>query len=414
MQIKRQTPAKPFNPGWQPQSCLIGAMPPAAMALLMQLPAILEQIWPLSRAHRRQLPADIRDLSAILTSQRSELRFNYWKKPNFISAYLYYFLPWNLVRLCSLLPQLPLSAPPANAVLADAGSGPLTLPLALWLARPEWRQAPVTVLAMDASRQPLELGLKLFAAVANKAGQTPWRLHGVAGPLEALADRQPPDCRPWLVAAANVLNELKPGKYEEAASDRFERLLQTWQPLWQNGAQLLFIEPGTRLGGALIMRMRAAGLAAGLYPLAPCTHFGDCALEKHNGNEESERLPSSWCHFVFSAQDAPAWLKSLSQEARLFKTSLSISLMLLAKSRPETTADALPVRVISQSFLAQMSVARYGCAACGLALLRNSRNAVSGSLCAGQKPSHEKRDAKSGALILEPCPQPPRTPGRQQ
>ena len=413
MQPKRQPAGRPLNPAWQPQSCLIGAMPPAAMALLEQLPAILEQVWPLSRAHRRQLPADIRDLSAMLTSQRSELRFNYWTKPNFISAYLYYFLPWNLVRLCRLLPQLPLPAPPANALLADAGSGPLTLPLALWLARPEWRPAPVRVLAMDASRQPLELGLKLFAAMANKAGQQSWRLHGAAGPLEALAGRQPPDCQPWLVAAANVLNELKPGKYEDAAGDRFERLLQAWQPLWQNGGQLLFIEPGTRLGGALIMRMRAAGLAAGLYPLAPCTHFGDCALEKQNGNEESERLPSGWCHFVFSAQDAPAWLKALSQEARLCKTSLSLSLILLAKSRPETPSEALPVRVISQSFLAQMSVARYGCAACGLTLLRNSKNAVSGSLCAGQKPSHAKRDAKSGALILEPCPQSQRSSRRQ-
>lgn len=383
---------------WQPQALLVGEISPAAALLLAKLPEALERVWPLSRAHRRQLPADIRDLSAALTSQRSELRFNYWKKPNWISAYLYYFLPWNLVRLCGLLPGLPLPEPARDSLLADAGSGPLTMPLALWLAKPEWRKAPVTVLAMDASRQPLEIGQALFAAVAELAGQQAWTVDAESGPLENLgaASRA---AAPWLATAANVLNELKPGK--DGSGERFERLLAAWQPLWTRGAPLLFVEPGTRLGGAMIMRLRAAALERGLYPLSPCTHNADCPLPDR---DDLAKLPSGWCHFVFSAQNAPAWLKDLSREARLFKTSLSLSFILLADSPPALTLPpgALPTRVISQSFLARMSVARYGCASCGLCFLRNSKNAVSGSLCLARRPQKDMRDEKSGALVLEP------------
>lgn len=39
----------------------------------------------------------------------------YWSSPAAVSAYLYYFLPWNLLRLTRLLAALPLSDPRAAA-----------------------------------------------------------------------------------------------------------------------------------------------------------------------------------------------------------------------------------------------------------------------------------------------------------
>lgn len=124
----------------------------AAREALERLPEALAKVRPLSAAHRRSLPEDVADLSRLLTTERGALNRPYWSSPAFVSAYLYYFLPWNLLRLTRLLSGLPLPDPGAavvpesEALLLDAGSGPLTLPLALWLARPLWREAPVRVL----------------------------------------------------------------------------------------------------------------------------------------------------------------------------------------------------------------------------------------------------------------------------
>lgn len=394
---------------WQVVSELLPELTPESRRILDLLPEALEKVWPLRR-HRRELPANIRELSAMLTCQRSELRHNYWNKPEWISAYLYYFLPWNLVRLCRLLPSLPLGSPEPRSdsslpLLLDAGSGPLTVPLALWISRPEWRCLPVSLFALDASKQPLELGKALFASLGHLLDQPVWHTDFSTGPLEELARRAPHKnsagvpLHPWLVTAANVLNELKSASQmqSEGSSDVFSRMLTAWAPLWQNGARLLYIEPGTRLGGATIMRLREAAIEAGLHPLSPCTHSRNCPLL------ETERpgLPRTWCHFIFSAQEAPDWLKDLSRKAGLFKTSLTLSPLLLTKESCAPRKGPLPCRVISQSFPVQGGTARYSCTADGLGLMPDSRSACSGSLCMAA-PGKE-RDGKSGAIILQPA-----------
>ena len=110
--------------------------------------ALLEQaadaVMPMTATQRRDLPHACRDLSAMLTTEREAISRSYWSAPRLTSAYLRYFLPWNVVRLASLLPSLDLGTPPADPLLLDLGSGPLTLPMALWLSRPDLRALPVT------------------------------------------------------------------------------------------------------------------------------------------------------------------------------------------------------------------------------------------------------------------------------
>ena len=172
--------------------------------------------------HRRTLPDDIAHLSRLLTTERAGLDRPYWSSPASISAYLYYFLPWNLVRLTRLLASLPLTDPRSvapqggEALLVDVGSGPLTLPLALWLARPEWRSAPVRVLAMDTSSQPLELGKTLMEVLGEITGQPVWPIRVARAPLDQVVRQAGPllsggRAQPWIVSAANVLNELRFG-----------------------------------------------------------------------------------------------------------------------------------------------------------------------------------------------------------
>lgn len=437
---------RPAASPWPVTGTLFPPLDGAAQAALARLPEALERVRPLSGAHRRSLPEDIAALSRALTAERAELRRPYWSRPAFVSAYLYYFLPWNLVRLTRLFRGLPLPPPGGGehpALLMDAGSGPLTVPLALWLARPEWRSAPVRVLALDSAAQPLELGRALFAAWGELLGEPVWPVRLERGPLESLAARALPlvrggRARPWLVTAANVLNEARPARgghccvatreegegdaWEDGEGDRvderLERLLEAWSPLLMSpgpqgkdgagadAAALLFVEPGTRLGGTTMMRLREVALAGGLSAHAPCTQDEPCPLTR-----------GAWCHFTFSPEGAPQWLAALSARAGLAKRSLSLSPLLLGpvpgdgacgKSRGGAGA-ALEARVLSSPFAVPgvRGQARYACAACGLALLEDAGALPCGArvrLDAGAGGRHPeappRRDIRSGARIF--------------
>lgn len=186
VRTEHAVPSRPLPPSpWPQAEPLFPPLDADARTALERLPEALHKVWPLNAAHRRSLPEDVAALSRLLTTERRDLRHPYWSSPAFVSAYLYYFLPWNLLRLARLLAALPLPDPRAlapaggEALLLDAGSGPLSLPLALWLARPEWREAPVRVLALDSAARPPELGKALFAALGRVPGlENLARAHG--------------------------------------------------------------------------------------------------------------------------------------------------------------------------------------------------------------------------------------------
>lgn len=462
---KKPSPAAPRAP--RPARAAAGRFPspwPQAQALfpplhadarraLERLPEALHEVWPLNAAHRRSLPEDVAALSRLLTIERRDLRRPYWSSPAFVSAYLYYFLPWNLLRLTRLLAALPLPDPRGlapqggEALLLDAGSGPLSLPLALWLARPQWREAPVRVLALDSAAQPLELGKALFAAWGARMGWQTWPVRTVRGPLESLARQAAPllsgkegaQGRPWLITAANVLNELRPerksaggrrawdekpeggGEGAEAAArgplnERLERVLDAFAPLLfrhdgttpdnapaggSSSPALLFVEPGTRLGGAAVMRLRELALEGGLAALAPCPHSGACPLLAGQGGR-------TWCHFTFDSGDAPDWLLRLSTEAGLTKNGLSLAPLLLGAMPEDAPAAAagreetLAARVLSAPFAVPglTGRARYACTAQGLALLENAEALASGDQLPVRLPPDAPRDAKSRARVI--------------
>lgn len=507
-----QPPTGNSRAAWPVESELFPPLDAAAQAALARLPEALARVWPLSAAHRRSLPGDVAALSRLLTETRAGLRRPYWSRPQFVSAYLYYFLPWNLVRLMRLCQGLPLPEPcPGGArrglpsLLADAGSGPLTLPLALWLARPQWRALPIRVLALDSVLRPLELGRALFAALGSVLDEPVWDVHLVRGPLETLStaaapllgrgrrrsgqtDRisgpdhagqsgqpgQPADrARVWLVAAANALNELRPlraghlhgaalasdgaaasgnGDDPESAAysgtfpdeypdehqdERLERLLNAWRPLLsapadgnnspeksaapgqcvaaERGADpapaLLLVEPGTRLGGTTLMRMRDLALASGLRPLAPCVcRTGGCPLRGRGAAEADEDRTGtprswrgSWCHFTVPVEGAPPWLAALSAQAGLAKRSLALSALLLAPACPDgaQTRGATRLRVLSSPFAVPgvAGLARYACAPWGLALLERAGALPCGALVRAQPQPEQESGPHSGPVV---------------
>lgn len=397
-----------FTPLFVPQDAF-------CLKALDALPQALSAVMPLNRAHRSDLPDAVRELSALLTSERGGMGRTYWSAPRFVSAYLRYFLPWNLVRLVRLLPglDLPLLRPDAPR-LVDLGSGPLTLPLALWLARPDWRAAPLEVICVDTVPRPMELGRALLEAMAESMGEPlRWKIHLVRAPWQKAAREI--RGRTDLLCAGNVLNESREeaGRGENTRADRMNDLAQVAQRLLLPGGRALFVEPGTRLGGSLTAALRDVALEEGFSVLAPCTHAEDCPLLGHRDR--------GWCHATQSA-GGPVWLSRLAKEAKLPKSSLSLAFMFLQRGLDEAedaegdgptlpqgalgptvknVPGLIPARVLSEAFsVPGMGLARYACTAEGLAILPHAGALESGALVPCRHPARPRRDGKSGAMEL--------------
>lgn len=416
---------------------------PDAFALhgLQILDRALDSVMPMNAAQKRDLPAACRELSALLTSERGALLRPYWTQPRFISAYLRYFLPWNLVRLTSLLPGLELGEIPASPLILDVGSGPLTLPLALWLSRPDLRRRPVTLVVSDTAPHILELGKALFERMREALDpQSPWTARSMrASVTQALRRLYAKPGELWMLSMGNVLNEMegsraKPGQQMSA---RMRALLEEASQWLGAGGRLLAIEPGTRQGGRLMAHLRKSALGgageeedsgdlasmalweesqaqrdeneedweeeaffqAPLFrPISPCPHAAACPM--------LARRSTAWCHMNAPASHAPEELLALSARAGLSKDSVSLSFLLLKKlddgeELPHSSRRRLSARIISEAFPVPNlpGRARYACTERGLALVPQAAHLPSGTLCEGT-PS-PIRDRRSGAFLLE-------------
>jgi hypothetical protein len=328
---------------------LFAALAPAARRILDGVPDLVDRVFPLPGRFRAALPRDVAELSRAFTGGRGGRGASYLGKPAFLSAYLRYFLPWNLYRLCRLLPGLPLPLKAGDTV-TDLGAGPLTLPAALWIARPELRTLPLTFRCVDQTGAVLEAGKRFFAAL-TAAGQG-------ARPAEEKTGREPPDC-PWkiqtvreslperrpgaavrsslrrtdrsggpaaLVTAVNFFNELYwdiPHTSSEALRHFAEsgaRLLAAASP---EGA-VLVVEPGVPRAGEFIAALRDFLAALGYGPAAPCPHAGPCPRPGGRAGGVKQR----WCHFAFDTAGAPPALLKLSAAAGLPKERAAVSFLL--------------------------------------------------------------------------------------
>ncbi|MDE5832463.1 MAG: small ribosomal subunit Rsm22 family protein, partial [Desulfovibrio sp.] len=332
---------------------------------------------------------------------------------------LYYFLPWNVIRLCRLLNGLNLPAPDFafSPLLMDVGSGPLTFPLALWMAKPAWRDKPLKIWALDSAKRPMELGLKIFDELCSALGVSPWRIILTSAPafraaMEYGKRAAKMDASPWLLSAVNVLNETRQftrgADEDDPENDDLYRMLGAWSEyrLYRSFAGILVIEPGTRLGGETIATLRDYGTRDGFYASAPCVAGYPCPFNRE------KRAAKRWCHFTFAASDAPAWLRRLSVEAGLEKKSLSLSFALLETKIPAPRGESV-CRVISQPFAVPglSDSCRYACSASGLALLPDAKKLPSGSIAHCRPPANPRRDKQSGAIILESAGETGERPG---
>lgn len=383
------------------ESFLFPELDDSTPLILDRLLLAIDDVFPLPGRFRATLARDVADLSRLLTSERSQRNDGYLGQAAHLSAYVRYFLPWNVYRLVRLLGSLPLQFQDQD-FLTDVGSGPLTFPLALWIARPDLRQKRLTFRCLDRTGKILDAGKRIFTALTQGSGDN-WTIVTIRGSLgESIRGEGAA-----LVTAINLFNELFWDSRIPLRSfaEKNGGLLRS---LASPSGSILVVEPGIPRSGAFISELRNALLGEGRFPLAPCPHGGPCPL---SGGSRG----SKWCHFVFETDSAPAPLKKLSAAAGIPKERATLSFLFAQPKTSESKAveSAASLRIISDPFpLDRGLYGRYACAEWGLTLVTGSKRAMeaspSGLLLSVPKdlsgPSFIRdgaRDKKSGALIID-------------
>ncbi len=437
-----------------PAENLLPELSAEARRILDSFDSIVQGVRPLSSRQMLSLPEHIRELSHLLTDQRGGRRVGYLNDTASLSAYLRYFQWWNLLRFTKLLAGLTASrlSLPDEGVCVDIGSGPLTLPIALWLARPDLRKKKLAWYCIDYSQQALALGEELYLAVvartnaiqdaarsigdrdsaqipsnqAAEAAEEPWRIVRIKGEL-GVELRQ----KAHLVAAANVFNEVvdASGKPPEFTAKRAADIISRYA---DSQATVLVVEPGTPPAARFLTAFRAALARRELRITAPCPVGMEWTGGQESGGEGKAPCAcpmdgsrgSKWCHFTFPAESAPAKLQKLSASVGLPKERASLSFVLAAKgsssARPsdgsEEAAAAKPavdlstpdlstldIRIISEPIgLPENRVGHYGCCRLGLVLVESpaGNELAPGMLVRLPEPESPRADRKSGALLL--------------
>jgi hypothetical protein len=357
--------------------------------------ALIKEKFPVPRRFRSALPSQIAELSGLLTNNKGERPLSYLTRPNFLSAYIHYFLPWNIYRLCHLLQSINLTLSPGDSV-TDLGSGPLTFALALWIARPDLRSVPLEINCIDRSAPALEAGNKIFNALCSSTdtGNT-WKINLIRDDID-IRRISPKGNLSALVCAVNLFNEMY-GSLPHSDKEGLKHIADNAAKLMVNMAlkdsSVLTVEPGVPQSGRFISFLRTAFMRMGMQPLSPCTHTSACPF---SGNKKR------WCHFAYESFDAPNELQQLSTAADLPKERLVFSYLLTAAKKNNTENK---LRVISDAFkLPKNRFGRYGCCSEGLVLLAGERKCIEDVFCGSlvtMTSDFKGRDEKSGALIME-------------
>lgn len=395
---------------------------------------VLFKLIPMKPSQIKELPYACKELSEYLTTEREMLSRPYWTSPRLVSAYVHYFMVWNLIRLCKLFPQINLGTLPQKCTVVDLGSGPLTIPLALFLSRKDLHKKEITFICADIAPQPLQIGKNLFEKLRQiLAPKCAWKIEIVRAPNhKVLRQIHTPVS---LITMGNVLNEGD----EKKKISTFEQI----QHLYDNACQILdengkifVVEPGTRQGARMIHILRTL-VTEEMQEMDDEEDFEEISLKENNFDEndfdddfaeKKEEAPyqiispcpygiscpltkqshrqNAWCHFNTKTASIPKELKELSQKAGLDKESVSLSYLYFAKKElaeklVKQEQSEHKARIISDTIVIPRykGKAHYACHEKGLLLILDSAGMQTGTLCEVKIPQKITRDYKSKAIL---------------
>lgn len=382
------------------KNTLFMRIPDDAQKILNSFDTLIQGVQPLSSKQLRFLPSNIRELSHELTDERSRRRAGYMNEAISLSAYTRYFMWWNLVRLTSLFAGLPKEAfsfLQDGRYCLDIGSGPLTVPIALYLARPELRGVKLVWYCVDISQNALSLGENLLLSVSARLSGEVWNIIRIKGELGV-----PLKHKVSFVSCANMFNELywNVSRPLEEVVKKYGALLLSYM---EKQSIVFVAEPGIPRAARFISLLRDFLLRKNLGLIAPCTHAEKCPMDGRKGGK--------WCHFILDGETAPKALQKLSVQAGLPKDRASISFV--CASTDNTKRDvSQKVRIISDSIFIPVAMGqykkrgRYACASWGLSLVMEYKKPfVSGDVVVCNLSSDQVEnlliDEKSTAKIIK-------------
>ncbi|MBR4004299.1 MAG: hypothetical protein IKI90_00455 [Treponema sp.] len=369
------------------------SIPSDAKKILADFDKIISSTHPLNSKQRAMLPKKIQELSHTLTDERSDRRLGYMNQPATLSAYTHYYLWWNLVRLTRLFSNLPsqLFNLKDNSICLDMGSGPLTVPIALLLSRPELREKPLVWYCMDISSQALSIGENLLLTVSARLNAKPWKIIRVKGNFGTAIKE-----KASFISCANVFNEIREG--DKMPPDFLaKKYVQGILDYAEKESSVLVIEPGTPPSSRLLSLMRDSFMRRDFVPVSPCTHCSTCPMDGKKGGK--------WCNFAFTTEQAPYALKRLSEKANLPKERAVLSFIAMTNKKSgilppkEGTMD---IRVTSDLIrLPENRKGWYACSEKGLLLVTGEKKLHSGSwISIPEIAEKAPRDKKTGAIIV--------------
>jgi ribosomal protein RSM22 (predicted rRNA methylase) len=378
------------------QTDLFSSLNSESQYILNNFDTVLQNINHLNSKQLHFLPQDIRELSHQLTDERSSRRLGYMNDKRFLSAYTRYFMWWNLFRLTSVFSAMDesvFSSLTDNSFALDIGSGPLTVPVALWLARPELRQKKISWYCMDLSSSILTAGENIFLSVAaqtifENSSIQPWKIIRIKGSLGTSLKN-----KPAFITCANVFNEMfwDSDKPLEHLSKNYLDTLLKYTDI-NTKTRVFIAEPGIPRASRFVSLCRDIFIRKNWTLVAPCAHYQKCPADGHKGGK--------WCHFILDTDKAPQKLLKLSESAGLPKDRASISFICAASEKPEDACDSLlNLRVISDPIkLPQNKTGVYCCSPKGLVLytkkIYSSGRLINTNLKTDIKlPSDKKTDA---------------------
>lgn len=334
-------------------------LPADAQKILQDFDQIAQSAMPANSKQLVIIPKIIRELSHQMTDDRGSRRLGYMNEKTFLSAYVRYFMWWNLVRLARLFANLDFDFLSDGDVCLDIGSGPLTLPCALWLARPDLRQKKLVWYVMDISQGALSVGEEIFLALAAKTGGEPWKIVRVKGELGTAVKE-----KARFVTCANMFNELlqsRGGEPPDYLAKKYSQALFKYLDFENGGANegraqnaggaanegraksvrgaanggggpaLLLVEPGVPKSARFVSLMRDAFIRRGFVALAPCPHQQSCPMDGRRAGQGGAN--GKWCNFAFETDDAPKKLLALSASAGIPKERAVLSFVLAGVAR---------------------------------------------------------------------------------
>ena len=396
---------------------LFSKLPEESQKIIETFDEIVQRVKPLNSKQLYRMPETIKELSHLLTDERNNRRAGYMNDVPTLSAYIRYFMWWNLVRLTPLFAGFETNPSskelfqnlPEDPVFLDLGSGPLTVPIALWLACPSLRCKKLTFYCLDTSQNALSFGEELFLSIVAKTykatpEQVEWSIIRVKGEI-GTEIRKKAD----FITCANMFNELywnTPKPLEEVSKKYANHLLS----YGKEKTSVLVIEPGVPRSARFITLLRNSLLRKDMSILSPCPHTEECPMEGKKGGK--------WCHFTLLTDKAPRKLHKLSDSAKLTKDRASFSFVfasnIVAVEKPvenskQKNPPQIDVRVVSDAIrLPQEKTGRYACSSLGLTLLQAPEKALSSGdfvqvpnpAISGKNQQPPKIDRKSGAVIF--------------